>query len=102
MQATELVHEGTLVGAVDSYLKGLVHVRPFLLQRYTEVLENMTECWLEEVGINQLAVLDPKWLGEFIAVSKDRGLAMNALQDFYRWAIQHGLVDDNPLGGFVH
>ena len=97
----ELVHESTLVGAIDSYLKELVHVRPFLLQRYATVLEGMTERWLEEIGINQLAALDQKWLGQFIAVSANRGLAMNALQDFYRWAVQRHLITENPLGGVI-
>ena len=97
LSQTELPHQSTLVGAVDSYLKELVHVRPFLMQRYTDVLECMVECWLEEIGINQVAMLDPKWLNEFVAVSTDRGIAMNALQDFYRWALQHQLVVENPI-----
>lgn len=93
----ELVHERTLIGAVDSYLKELVHVRPFLLQRYAAVLEGMSECWLDAMDVNDLNALDTAWLTSYIAAATDRQVATAALQDFYRWAIQGNLVAQNPL-----
>lgn len=93
----DLVHERTLLGAVDSYLKELVHVRPFLLQRYADVLEGMSERWLAETASNQLTALDKAWLTSYIAAAADRQVATAALQDFYRWAIQGNLLTQNPL-----
>ncbi len=95
----ELAHERTLVGAVDSFLGELVHVRPYLRSDYSEVLESMTERWIEEIGINRIDVVEPQWLGAYIATAHDRTLAMNALHDFYKWAIQRDLIDENPLDG---
>lgn len=96
----ELVHEGTLVGAVDSYLKELVHIRPFLVQRYSELLEEMVERWLDERGANELSALDAQWLTTYIAETVEPGMALNILQAFYRWAIQRSLIVANPL--FLH
>ncbi len=93
----ELVHERTLIGAVDSYLKELVHVRPFLLQRYADVLEGMSERWLAETGINEISMLDMAWLTSYIAETADQQVAMAALQDFYRWALKGNLVSKDPL-----
>lgn len=91
----------TLVVAVDSYLRELLHIRPFLLQRYSEVLEQMSERWLAEIGINQLDALDAQWLVRYIATCRDRGVAMNACHDFCRWAQQRRLIEQNPLGSII-
>ena len=93
----ELVHEQTLIGAVDSYLKELVHVRPFLVQRYADVLEGMSERWLAQTGSNELNALDKAWLTDYITAATDQQLTLTALQDFYRWAIQGNLVTQNPF-----
>ena len=93
----ELVHERTLIGAVDSYLKELVHVRPFLVQRYTDILEGMSERWLAQTGNNELNALDNAWLTDYIGAAADQQLTLTALQDFYRWAIQGNLITHNPL-----
>lgn len=96
------LHAGsTLVSAINCYLKELVSMRPFLLQRYSDILEPMAQQWLADIGINRLDAIDGQWLGRYIATSNDRGIAMNACQDFYRWAIQHSLIAENPLGNFV-
>ena len=92
-----LAHERTLVGAVDSYLKALVHTRPFLAQRYADVLEGMTERWLDERGANAVNALDAAWVANYIATLPDRQTALSALQDFYRWAGQSNLIVENPL-----
>lgn len=93
----DLVHESTLVGAVDSFLKELVHVRPSLVQRYAAVLEGMTECWLQENGINELYAIDAEWIATYIAESTDQRVTLTALQEFYRWATQGNLIAKNPL-----
>lgn len=92
-----LTHERTLVGVVDSYLKELVHVRPFLAQRYADVLEEMAERWLDERGVNEVNALDVAWVTHYIAGLADRQTALSALQDFYRWAGQSNLIVENPL-----
>jgi len=92
-----LVHERTLVGAVDSYLKELVHVRPFLLQRYADVLEGMTERWLDARGVNAVDAPDAAWIAHYIAEVTDPQAALAAVQDFYRWAVQSNLMAEHPL-----
>jgi len=92
-----LAHERTLVGAIDSYLKELVHVRPFLAQRYTDVLEGMAERWLDEHGVNAVDAPDAAWVTNYMAGLADRSAALSALQDFYRWALQNNLIVENPL-----
>jgi site-specific recombinase XerD len=92
-----LAHERTLVGAVDSYLKELVHVRPFLAQRYADVLEGMAERWLDERGINAVNALDAAWVTNYIAGLAERSVALSALQDFYRWALHNKLIVENPF-----
>jgi len=93
----ELTHERTLGGAVDSYLKELVHVRPFLLQRYADILEGLSERWLDEIGINELETINAAWIATYIAQANDQQLARTALHDFYRWALQKELIAENPL-----
>jgi len=88
----DLVHESTLVGAVDSFLKELVHVRPFLLQRYAAVLEGMTDHWLDENGVNEVDAPDAAWIANYVAESADQRVALTALQEFYRWAAQGNLI----------
>jgi site-specific recombinase XerD len=93
----DLVHESTLVGAVDSFLKELVHVRPFVAKRYAAVLEEMAERWLDERGVNEVNALDPAWIATYIDEFADPRVATNALQEFYRWAMQGKLIAENPL-----
>ncbi len=89
----QLVHERTLLGAVDSYLKALVHVRPHLARRYEALLENMTQQWFLDGGPNLVAAIDAVWLTKYVAVATDRAMLLLALSDFYRWASRNGLVE---------
>jgi site-specific recombinase XerD len=101
MEQIELVHESTLVGAVDSFLKELAHVRPYLLQRYTPILEGMAERWLTEGGANRISALNSQWLASYLVEIADAESARQVLQEFYRWATQQSLVTDNPLDQFA-
>lgn len=88
----DLVHESTLLGAIDSYLKELVHVRPFLVQRYSHLLEAMADRWLAEGGGNALSDLDGLWLKRYIAECADQATAGQIVQAFYCWACQRNLM----------
>lgn len=88
----DLAHESTLLGAIDSYLKELVHVRPFLVQRYSHLLEALAERWFAEGGGNALDALDVLWLKRYIAECVDQATAGQVVQAFYRWACQRNLL----------
>jgi hypothetical protein len=92
-----IVHERMLLGAMDSFLKELVHVRPFLVARYEEALTTLAERWLAGGGENQLAALDSGWLESYLTQSEQGAAVEAALADFYRWAIRARLVQTNPL-----
>ncbi|MBX3011079.1 MAG: hypothetical protein KF832_06205 [Caldilineaceae bacterium] len=94
----ELVHDSTLVSAVDSFLKELVHVRPSLCQRYSTVLEEMTDQWFDANGRNEVMAVDATWLQRYLARASDPRVAMAALQAFYQWSQQHGIVTETPHG----
>jgi hypothetical protein len=49
-----------LLGAIDSYLSSVVHVRPFLAATYRAQLEAMAERWLAEylAGVEELRFID--------------------------------------------
>lgn len=89
----QLVHECTLLGATDSYIKALVHVRPHLASRYEASLDALTQRWLAEGGHNLLAAVDAVWLTNYIASALDRATLLLVLSDFYRWASRNGLVE---------
>lgn len=93
----ELIHEGTLVGAVDSFLKELVHVRPSLLPRYAVVLEAMTDCWLSGGGSNELKALTPQWLADYNAQANEPVLVSKVVCEFMGWAVHNNLVADHVL-----
>jgi len=93
----DFVHERTLLGAVDSYLKALVHVRPALVQRYEAVLESLCEAWLATGGANAVAALHVSWLATYLAAVPDRLTALLVCQDFYRWALTEQLLTTNPV-----
>ncbi len=87
-----IVHKRTLLGALDSYVKALVHVRPHLAGRYEAHLTDMTQQWLADGGPNLLAAIDAPWLTHYLAAAADRATLLLALSDFYRWASRNGLV----------
>jgi hypothetical protein len=93
-----LYHERTLLGAVDSYLKSLVHVRPHLVKRFEGLLEEMAERWLAGEQANLLDAVDGVWLHDHLRQTNDRRLAAQVIGDFYRWARKTGLSQHDPLG----
>ena len=86
-----LIHERTLLGAIDSYLGGLVHVRPHLATGYRASLELLADQWLAAGGTNELT-----WA--FVhnqsndADSDKHTKDMIALEDFARWAQREHLL----------
>ena len=91
-----LVHERTLVGAVDSFLGQLVHVRPHLAGAYRQHLEVMAEHWLATGQPNLLEMLSPRWLKQYLQVPQYED-HLYALRDFYAWAVREGLLERSPL-----
>jgi hypothetical protein len=92
------VHERTLLGAIDSYLGGLVHVRPHLASGYREQLEAMADAALAERGFpNAVEAPERGWLRAFVAASADPKAAHAAVNDFYRWAELQGFVAAHPF-----
>lgn len=89
-----IVHERTLLGAVDSYLGHLVHVRPYLAPHYRAGLEAMADDWLEDGHPNWLTAIDSQWLAQWRATMPG---AEKAIDDFFAWTVRAGLVDVNPL-----
>ncbi len=92
-----IVHERTLLGAIDSYLGGLVHVRPHLAGDYREQLEALAEGALAAGLTNAVEAPDAAWVGQFIAASADAEGARAAIGDFYRWAAGQGFVAPDHL-----
>lgn len=94
-----IVHDRTLLGALDSFLKAVVHVRPQVVARYEDALATMTEQWLAQGGDNLVARLDPAWLDQYLQATDDPMLRP-ALQDFFRWNVQNDLLpEDHRLVG---
>lgn len=92
-----LPHENTLLGAIDTYLKSLVHVRPHLAKRFEWHLEEMAEHWLEEGGANTVAAIEQVWLKHYLRRATDRKVAEQVIRDFYRWARNNSLTEHDPL-----
>lgn len=92
-----LAHERTLLGAVDSYLGELVHVRPFLIQHYREICESMTEEWLENGGPNAIDALTPEWLLHYVDRQTNSVAATEVLSSFCTWAVEQGLIAESPF-----
>jgi hypothetical protein len=97
-----LVAERTLMGAVDSFLKSIVHVRPQLVKRFEKISGAWIEVWLEEGGENMLEAVYPAWLANYLAQleaqsSEERVEAERFFQIFYTWAVQEKLIDASPI-----
>lgn len=93
-----LVAERTLMGAVDSFLKSTVHVRPQLVSRFETISEAWIDAWLEDGGENMLEAVDGPWLQAYLAqLGAGRAEAERFFQSFYTWAIKENLVDASPL-----
>ena len=92
-----IVHDRMLLGAIDSYLKELVHVRPYLLGVHEAVLSTFADQWLATGGQNQLDAIDTSWVRTYHTTLFVQGAGATALRDFYRWAHRTGLIATNPL-----
>jgi hypothetical protein len=93
----QIVHERTLLGAIDSYLGGLVHVRPHLAGEYREQLEALAEGALAAGLPNAVEAPGAAWLRGFIAACADAEGARAAIGDFYGWAAGQGFVAQDHL-----
>lgn len=94
-----IVHDRTLLGAADSYIRELVHVRPRLADAYEEQMEQFTERWLADGGDNVLSAVDAAWLRAYVAEAADSAAAEETLRSFYAWVAENDLVahDELPL-----
>ncbi len=93
----ERVHERTLIGAVDSYLGYLVHVRPHVASKQREQLEAAIEQWAADGGANAIEAPTPDWLNRYLVLADEPAEAEKALRHFYRWALREGLTEESPL-----
>jgi hypothetical protein len=92
-----IVHERYLLGAVDSFLGTIVHVRPHLAADLREHLEHMAETFIEAGHPNQIEALNADWLHNYLAQVEDRAAVENSLREFFRWALQEHLITASPL-----
>jgi hypothetical protein len=93
-----LVAERTLLGAVDSFLKSTVHVRPQLVGRFEAISEAWIDAWLEAGGENNLEAVDREWLQHYLAqITEEREETERFFQNFYAWAVRENLIDASPL-----
>ncbi len=92
ISSEHLVHERTLLGAIDSYLSELVHTRPFLAADQRETLEIFADWWLnEQSGANDIGAIGSTHLRDFQPHIEHSGVAMIALRMFFDWAKREGL-----------
>ena len=96
-----IVHERTLLGAIDSFMGTLVRTRPQLAAAYGEHLEDMADHWLAGGYPNLLDAVATNWVSAYLASSLNREEAQAAIEDLYTWAQREGLVARSPLGGFL-
>ena len=90
-----VVHERTLLGAIDSYLSQLVHTRPQLASDHREALEHFAEVWLHEhSGENDVtaATTDRVFMKSYLARVEHAGPTMLALKSFVDWGRKEGLI----------
>jgi hypothetical protein len=94
MTSEYLVHERTLLGAIDSYLSSLVHTRPFLAADQRGALEHFADWWLnEQGGANDVSVVGAAEVRGYLTRIEHGGAAMTALKSFFDWARKEGLVE---------
>jgi hypothetical protein len=95
--SSHLVHDQTLLGAVDSFLKELVHVRPYRLSQYEAALAALVDAWFAHAGRNQLVAVDESWLQQYLATTADAAATRQVVDDLYRWAVRTNLIAQHPL-----
>mgnify|MGYP000725234540 CR=1 FL=1 len=93
-----LVAERTLLGAVDSFLKATVHVRPQLVSCFEQISDAWIDAWLEQGGENLVEAVDGAWLQRYLEQLGDdeRVEAKRFFAAFYAWAVRENLVDTSP------
>ncbi|MBC8077641.1 MAG: hypothetical protein H7Y32_16315 [Chloroflexales bacterium] len=92
-----IVHERTLIGAIDSYMGGLVHVRPHLAGDYREQLEALADAALDAGFANAIEAPGADWLRAYLHRAPNPEHARAAINDFYRWAVAQSFVASHPL-----
>lgn len=92
-----IVHERTLLGALDSFSGTLVRSRPYLAAAYGDLLDEFADRWLASGYPNEIDAISANWIKAFIASSADRQLAREALRAFFVWAVGQGLITTHPL-----
>lgn len=92
-----IVHERTLLGAIDSFQGTLVRTRPQLAGAYGEYLEDFADRWLDSGYPNALEDIAPHWVSAYLASSLDQETATAALMSFFNWATQQALIARNPM-----
>jgi hypothetical protein len=92
-----VVHERTLLGALDSFLGTVVRTRPQLAAAYGEHLEDFAARWLASSYPNEIDAVAPHWISAYLASSLDRSTAEAAIRDFFSWAVLQNLVPEHPM-----
>ncbi|HYF63857.1 MAG TPA: hypothetical protein VD886_13640 [Herpetosiphonaceae bacterium] len=92
-----IVHERTVLGALDSFSGTLVRSRPYLAAAYGAILEEFAARWLDSGYPNEIDAVSDNWVRAFIASSEDRQLAREALRAFFVWAFEQKLVATHAL-----
>jgi len=87
-----LEHEKTLLGAVESFLASVVHVRPYKASTWRATLDAMAETWLAERGANRIGALQASWLENFIDAQSDPEQAEAAIHELFSWAQREALI----------
>lgn len=92
-----VVHERTLLGALDSFRGTLVRTRPQLAATYGEHLEDFADRWLASSYPNEIDSVAPHWISAYLASCLDRSTAELVIRAFFTWAVQQRLVDEHPM-----
>lgn len=93
-----VVHERTLLGAIDAHVSSLLHTRPWLAAGSEEALEALAEAWLADGGENWLPALEARWVARHLRslTAEEHGTAAVAVARLVEWARERGLVADAP------
>ena len=92
-----VVHERTLLGALDSFLGTIVRTRPQLAAAYGQHLEDFADRWLASDYPNEIDSVAPHWISAYLASSLDRTTAEAAIRSFFSWALGQKLVSEHPM-----
>ncbi|MGD9696941.1 MAG: hypothetical protein AB7V42_14915 [Thermoleophilia bacterium] len=89
-----VVHERTLLGAIDAHLGALSHNSPWLVDPRGEALDAMAREWLGDAGRNWLPDVPAGWVRRHLDRfdGEERELRARAVDDFLAWAEEQGLI----------